>query len=155
MARLGREQAETAQQVRQAARELRDVMDALERNRMVAEAERRRYEAEIGAPLEDLGEDRIPRTAQEMAEAARRGSNAANQARTKKELDQIQDALKGVLDRLADTEDFADVLQRLEGVLDLHRKAIGSTKERAGAPESPPAEKAPLVPKTKKEVREL
>jgi hypothetical protein len=96
---------------------------------MLEEPEKRRLDTEVLSPLDDLGEDRFPRTAQEIAEAVRRKDTKENK-RTAEELGRIQDSLKGVLERMSDTEDFSDILHRLDSVLELHRRAIQTTRDR-------------------------
>jgi hypothetical protein len=141
---LGREQADAGQKVKRASQELREVMDALDQNRMLSDAEKRRFEAEVASPLGELGEERFPRTASELNRLSKPESGKESRAQTQKELEQIAEDLRGVLDRLQDTEDFSDVLQRLEGVLQLHRQAIHTTRERTGAPpKEPPPESPP------------
>ncbi len=140
-ARLAREQAETGQRMNRAAQDLRDAAQGLDRNRLRGEAERQRFDAEVTAPLDELAQDRLPRFASEMKDLARRENPRQEAGRVQAELERNAEMLRDVLDRLSDTEDFSDVLQRLEGVLDLQRKAISATRDRAGSPT--PAEKAP------------
>jgi hypothetical protein len=137
MAGIARTQAESGRRVSRAAQELRDVAESLEQNKMMDRTERTRFDAEVLAPLDDLGEERYPRTSRDIAGIEKSEDPRKESSRARAELNQIQESLKNVLDRLSDTEDFSDILHRLEGVLQLHRKAIDSTREKTAAPPAP------------------
>ncbi len=150
-ARLAREQAEAGQRMNRAAQDLRDAAQGLDRNRLRSETERQRFDAEVTAPLDELAQDRLPRAASELKDLARKENPRQEAPRVQAELERNAEMLRDILDRLSDTEDFSDVLQRLEGVLDLQRKAISATRDRAGS--ASPAEKVPekSPPATEKE----
>ncbi len=142
MAGLSRAQADSGRRVARAAQELRDVAEALEQNRMMDRTERGRFDAEVLSPLDDLGEERFPRTSRQMTEVEKSQDPRKESSRMQAELESIQESLRNILDRLSDTEDFADILHRLEGVIQLHRKAMDSTREKTGTP-TPPAGREP------------
>jgi hypothetical protein len=137
MAGISRAQAESGRRVARAAQELRDVAESLEQNKMMDRTERGRFDAEVLAPLDDLGEERFPRTSRDIAGIEKAEDPRKESSRAQAELKQIQESLKNILDRLSDTEDFSDILHRLEGVLQLHRKAIDSTREKTASPPAP------------------
>ena len=134
--RLSNEQEEIAGEARELARSLREMADDLERNQLMERSESERFEEEIARPLEDLGENRLPRSAEDIESIPRSGNPQEDADRAEAEAEKISRNLKDVSRRLAGSGDFREILQRLESIVELQGKVINETKQAAGPGDS-------------------
>ena len=134
--RLSNEQEEIAGEARELARSLREMADDLERNQLMGRSESERFEEEIARPLEDLGENRLPRSAEDIESIPRSGNPQEDADRAEAEAEKISRNLKDVSRRLAGSGDFREILQRLESIVELQGKVINETKQAAGPGDS-------------------
>ncbi|MCH2584116.1 MAG: hypothetical protein MK138_05045, partial [Planctomycetes bacterium] len=134
--RISNEQEEIAGEARELARSLREMADDLERNQLMERSESERFEEEIARPLEDLGENRLPRSAEDIESIPRSGNPQEDADRAEAEAEKISRNLKDVSRRLAGSGDFREILQRLESIVELQGKVINETKQAAGPGDS-------------------
>ncbi len=134
--RLSNEQEQIAGEARELARSLREMADDLERNQLMGRSESERFEEEIARPLEDLGENRLPRSAEDIESIPRSGNPQEDADRAEAEAEKISRNLKDVSRRLAGSGDFREILQRLESIVELQGKVINETKQAAGPDDS-------------------
>jgi hypothetical protein len=134
--RLSNEQEEIAGEARELARSLREMADDLERNQLMERSESERFEEEIARPLEDLGENRLPRSAEDIESIPRSGNPQEDADRAEAEAEKISRNLKDVSRRLAGSGDFREILQRLKSIVELQGKVINETKQVAGPDDS-------------------
>ncbi len=134
--RLSNEQEEIAGEARELARSLREMADDLERNQLMERSESERFEEEIARPLEDLGENRLPRSAEDIESIPRSGNPQEDADRAEAEAEKISRNLKDVSRRLAGSGDFREILQRLESIVELQGKVINETKQAASPGDS-------------------
>ena len=127
--RLSREQEDVAEEARDLARSLREMANDLERNQLMERSERERFEEEVTGPLEGLGEDRLPRSAEDIEAIPRSGNPQEEAARAEAEAQRIARNLRDVSRSLAGSEDFREILQRLESIVELQGKVISETKD--------------------------
>ena len=120
--------------------------DDLERNQLMERSESERFEEEVTRPLEGLGEDRLPRSAEDIESIPRSGNPREEASRAEAEAQRIARNLRDVSRNLAGSGDFREILQRLESIVELQGKVISETKEAtesedAGSSEAPGAKK--------------
>ena len=118
----------------------------LERNQLMERSERERFEEEVTGPLEGLGEDRLPRSAEDIESIPRSENPREEAARAEAEAQRISRNLRDVSRNLAGSGDFREILQRLESIVELQGKVISETKEAtdtedAGSSEIPDGKK--------------
>jgi hypothetical protein len=118
--------------VRDAAGDLRRLVESLERNQLGEEAERRQIEDEVAAPLDDLGSSRIPRSADEIGSVPRASDPDERLASALEDTQRITRRLEEAAENLKGSGDLREVLQRLESILELQGKVIGRTRKDAG-----------------------
>jgi len=134
--RLSNEQEEIAGEARELARSLRQMANDLERNQLMERSESERFEEEIARPLENLGENQLPRSAEDIESIPRSGNPQEDAERAEAEAEKISRNLKDVSRRLAGSGDFREILQRLESIVELQGKVINETKQAAGPGDS-------------------
>ena len=144
--RLSREQEGIAEESRELARSLREMADDLERNQLMERSESERFEEEVTRPLEGLGEDRLPRSAEDIESIPRSGNPREEAARAEADAQRISRNLRDVSRNLAGSGDFREILQRLESIVELQGKVISGTREAtdtedAGSIEAPGGKK--------------
>ena len=127
--RLSREQEGIAEESRELARSLREMADDLERNQLMERSESERFEEEVTRPLEGLGENRLPRSAEDIESIPRSENPREEAARAEAEAQRISRNLRDVSRNLAGSGDFREILQRLESIVELQGKVISETKE--------------------------
>ena len=127
--RLSREQEGIAEESRELARSLREMADDLERNQLMERSESERFEEEVTRPLEGLGEDRLPRSADDIESIPRSGNPREEAARAEADAQRISRNLRDVSRNLAGSGDFREILQRLESIVELQGKVISETRE--------------------------
>jgi hypothetical protein len=127
---LAREQERIAREARRLAQELERMVETLADNQLMDETERRRFDDEVQAPLEELAEERLPRSARDLEAIPRASRPAEAVEEAEEDIRRMERALEGVVERLAQTGDFREILQRLESIIELHGKVIGGTRER-------------------------
>jgi len=108
----------------------------LERNQLMERSESERFEEEIARPLENLGENQLPRSAEDIESIPRSGNPQEDAERAEAEAEKISRNLKDVSRRLAGSGDFREILQRLESIVELQGKVINETKQAAGPGDS-------------------
>ena len=136
--RLSREQEGIANEARDLARSLREMADDLERNQLMERSESERFEEEVARPLEELGDDRLPRSAEDIEAIPRSGNPQDEVARAEAEARKISRNLRDVSRNLAGSGDFREILQRLESIVELQGKVISETRDAAGPEDSAP-----------------
>ena len=120
--------------------------DDLERNQLMERSESERFEEEVTRPLEGLGEDRLPRSAEDIESIPRSGNPREEAARAEADAQRISRNLRDVSRNLAGSGDFREILQRLESIVELQGKVISETREAtdtedAGSIEAPGGKK--------------
>ena len=90
----------------------------------------------MARPLEQLGDDRLPRSAEDIEAIPRSGNPQDEASRAEAEARQISRNLRDVSRNLAGSGDFREILQRLESIVELQGKVINETKQAAGPGDS-------------------
>jgi hypothetical protein len=112
--------------------------DDLERNQLMERSESERFEEEVARPLEELGDDRLPRSAEDIEAIPRSGNPQDEATRAEAEARKISRNLRDVSRNLAGSGDFREILQRLESIVELQGKVISETRDAAGPEDSAP-----------------
>lgn len=136
---LAEEQTEIGREARRVAERLRQLGRALRDNALLEPAEERRYQEEVEEPLERIAEQKLPESASAIEGLEKKDPRSAEAETVQLQAEKLSDEIKGVADKLAGTGNFREILQRLELIIDLQKKAIEETEKQA--PPAPGGEK--------------
>ena len=128
---IAEEQERLAEESRDVASALEEMNETLDRNQLLDEAEQKRFDEEVRQPLEELNEDRLPKSAEDIQKASEE-QEASEQERAEealeREMQRIAESLDDVAKTLAGSGDFREVLHRLEAILEIQNQVIEGTR---------------------------
>ncbi len=125
--RLAGEQKSVAQEAQKVSRRLEEMKRILKANQLLDRNEERRFDAEIARPLEELAQERLPQSAENLDALPRSPNPQADRQEARQEVEKIARQMKEVAARLGESKNFGEVLQRLEMIIDLHGKVMEET----------------------------
>jgi len=125
---LAREQQRIAEEAREISQQLREMAETLQRNELMNDAETRRFENEVTSPLDDLGEDRLPRNARDIEQIPQSDEPREQIRRVQADAERLEKQLENVAKSLAGSGDFREILQRLDSLIELHKDVIDETR---------------------------
>jgi hypothetical protein len=111
------------------ARRLQEIRRSLERNRLAGPEELRRFDEEVARPLEDITDDRLPRSARDLAGLERSDRPEDSHREARREIEAIARELDLLARRLEGTRKFREILDRLKIIVELQGEVIEETRK--------------------------
>lgn len=131
MRSLAARQRAAAERAAGIGRELDEWSRALRDNELAQDAETRRFEDEIAGPLRELAGGELPRSADALEEMAA-DPDADEIERGAERVRRLGEEVEELARALESTVDYRELLERLEGIVELHGRVIESTEAEAG-----------------------
>ena len=118
------------QTAREIARDLRDLAEVLESNELMEPQEAERLRRDVADPLEEIARQELPQSAQELRALANEPSSRTLEDQMRRDVEKIAEELHELAAKLGSGTTVADVIGRLEGILELQEEAIQETGKK-------------------------